>query len=153
VTTGGAAMSANVAARGSLLALVAVLIPAVCLWADPPDRTANDGLRVTIVAITASDKHRDVNPKLKQIAREVQKHDAALTGFRAGETICKQVGVGQKENFQLKVDEASADITVLQKDDSNQRIRLAVKAPLVGEITYSTCYDKFFPILTRYVTK
>jgi hypothetical protein len=53
------------------------------------------------------------------------------------------------ENFPL-VEDASADITVLQ--DDKQRVRLAVKAPLVGEITYQTCYDKFFPIVTRYLT-
>jgi len=144
-------MSAHFAARSSLIALVGVVIPAVWVWADPP--AAGDGIRVTIVAITASDKHRDVDPKLKQLAREVQKqHDPALTGYKLGETVSKPVAVGQKENFKL-VDDASADITVLQKDDSNQRIRLAVKAPLVGEITYSTCYDKFFPIITRYTTR
>ena len=33
------------------------------------------------------------------------------------------------------------------------RVRLAVKAPLAGEITYTTCCSKFFPIMTRYLTK
>jgi len=136
--------------RASLLALVAVFIPAVWLWADPPDR--GDNIRVTIVPILASDKHRDVDPKLKEIAKEVQKRDAALTGFRLAPARAKPVAVGQKENFAL-VDDASADVTVLQKDDTQQRIRLAVKAPQVGEITYSTCYDKYFPILTRIATK
>jgi hypothetical protein len=144
-------MSAQLAARSSLVALMAVVIPAVWVWADPP--AAGDGIRVTIVAITASNKHDKVDPRLKSLASEVRKqHDPALTGYKLGETVSKPVAVGQKENFKL-VDDASADITVLQKDDSNQRIRLAVKAPLVGEITYSTCYDKFFPIITRYETR
>ncbi|HTK77699.1 MAG TPA: hypothetical protein VL371_20705 [Gemmataceae bacterium] len=144
-------MSAQLAARGSLLALVAVVIPAVWVWADPP--AANDAIRVTIVAITASDKHTNIDPRLKNLAREVRKqHDQALTGYKLGETVSKPVAVGQKENFKL-VDDASADITVLQKDDTNQRIRLAVKLPFVGEITYSTCYEKFFPIITRYTTR
>jgi hypothetical protein len=144
-------MSAQLAARSSLIALVAVVIPAVWVWADPP--AANDAIRVTIVAITASDKHNTVDPRLKNLAHEVRKqHDQALTGYKLGETVSKPVAVGQKENFKL-VDDASADITVLQKDDTNNRIRLAVKAPLVGEITYSTCYDKFFPIITRYQTR
>lgn len=143
-------MSVQLAARSSLIALVTVVIPAVWVWADPP--AANDAIRVTIVAITASDKHNNVDPRLKSLAHEVRKqHDQALTGYKLGETVSKPVAVGQKENFKL-VDEQSADITVLQKDDTSQRIRLAVKAPLVGEITYSTCYDKFFPIITRYRT-
>ena len=144
-------MTVQLAARSSLIALVAVAIPAVWVWADPP--AANDAIRVTIVAITASDKHSTVDHRLQNLAHEVRKqHDQALTGYKLGETVSKPVAVGQKENFKL-VDDASADITVLQKDDSNQRIRLAVKAPLVGEITYSTCYDKFFPIITRYKTR
>jgi hypothetical protein len=143
-------MTVQLAARSSLIALVAVAIPAVWVWADPP--AANDAIRVTIVAITASDKHNNVDPRLKNLAHEVRKqHDQALTGYKLGETVSKPVAVGQKENFKL-VDDQSADITLLQKDDTNQRIRLAVKAPLVGEITYSTCYDKFFPIITRYKT-
>jgi hypothetical protein len=146
-------MSAKLAARGSLLALVAVFIPAVWLFADPPDRTASDSVRVTIVAITASDKHQDVNPKLKELAKEVRKREqlGGLTGFRVERNNCKPVTVGQTEKFDL-VDDQSVGVTVLQKDDSNQRVRLAVKPPFVGEITYSTVYDKFFPIVTRYLT-
>ena len=145
-------MSAAFAARASLLTLVGLFIPAVCFSADPPDRTVNDGIKVTIVAITASDKHENVHSKLNEIAKEVRKREPNLKGYQLSETACKPVAVGQKENFKL-VDDQSADVTVLQKDDSNQRIRLAVKAPLVGEITYSTCYDKYFPIVTRYQTK
>ena len=51
------------------------------------------------------------------------------------------------------MDDATTDITVLGKDDTGERVRLAVKAPLVGEITYLTCYGKFVPIVTRYLTK
>ena len=111
-----------------------------------------DDVRVTIVSITASDRHNVVDPKLKEVAREVQKHEPQLTGFKLGPVICMPVNVGpNKESFPL-VDEEKADITVLGKDDTRQRIRLAVKTPRVGEITYWTCYDKFFPIVTRYLT-
>jgi hypothetical protein len=113
--------------------------------------TRAEDVRVTIVAITASDRNQTVDPKLKDIAREVQKRDASLTGFKLDRTTRKAVNVGQKESFAL-VDAATADITVLQKDDSRQRVRLAVKLPLVGEFTYLTCYDKFFPVVTRYLT-
>jgi hypothetical protein len=110
-----------------------------------------EDVQVTIVAIKASDRNQDIHPKLEEIAREVKKRDASLTGYKLERTTSKGVNVGQKESFAL-VDGATADITVLQKDDSKQRVRLALKAPLVGEITYSTCYDKFFPIVTRFLT-
>src|SRR5207253_2939842 len=111
-----------------------------------------DDVRVTIVAITASSQHQDVSPKLRDFAREVQKREPSLSGYRLGQTESRSLNFGQKESFRL-VDDATTDITLLAKDDSRQRVRLAVKAPLVGEITYLTCYDKFFPIVTRYLTK
>jgi hypothetical protein len=114
--------------------------------------TRADDVSVTIVAITASDRHGDVNARLKEIAAEVRKREAKLTGYKLGQTTCKSVNVGQKEKFPL-VDGETADVTVLRMDDSRQRIQLAVKTPQVGEITYSTCYKKFFPIVTRYLTQ
>jgi hypothetical protein len=130
-------------------ALVVLTAALVGLAGAAPSRA--EDVQVTIVAITASDRNQNVNPKLKEIASEVKKRDASLTGYKLERTTSKAVNVGQKESFAL-VDGATADITVLQKDDSRQRVRLALKAPLVGEITYSTCYDKFFPVVTRYLT-
>ena len=37
--------------------------------------------------------------------------------------------------------------------DSKNRVGLTMKAPLQGEIQYTTCCGKFFPIVTRYQTK
>jgi hypothetical protein len=135
--------------RSPRLALLVALAAVSAVTAGVGARA--DDVRVTIVAVAASDRHREVNPKLKEIAREVQKLEAALTGYKLERTTSKPVNVGQKESFAL-VDGETADITVLTKDDSRQRIRLEVKTPRVGAITYSTCYDKFFPIVTRYLT-
>ena len=41
---------------------------------------------------------------------------------------------------------------VVGKKDA-QKIRMTVKPPMVGQITYTTCCEKFFPIVTRHVTK
>jgi hypothetical protein len=71
-----------------------------------------------------------------------------LTGFRLVDSEIRPVNVGQKESFKL-VGDAVADVTVLGKDDAKKRIRLTVKPPLMGEITYGISYDKFFPIVTR----
>ena len=111
-----------------------------------------DDVRVTVLAITATNQNQDVNPKLKEIAREVQKYEPTLTGFKLGQTTVKTLNVGQKVSFDL-VDGEKTDITVLAKDDSRQRVTLAFKPPLVGEITYSISYGKYFPLVTRYLTK
>jgi hypothetical protein len=89
-----------------------------------------------------------VNPKLQQIAAEVKKHEPSLTGFRLVDSEIRPVNVGQKESFKL-VGDSVADVTVLGKDDAKKRIRLTVKPPSMGEITYGITYDKFFPIVTR----
>jgi len=132
------------------LALLLTVAALATVSAGFPAQT--DDVRVTILAITASSQHQDVNPKLRDFAREVKKYDSSLSGYRLGQMDSRALNVGQKESFKL-VDDATADITVLGKDDNGQRVRLAVKAPLIGEITYLTCYDKFFPIITRYLTK
>jgi len=112
----------------------------------------SDDVRVTIAAIMASSQHQTVDPKLRDFAREVQKREPSLSGYKVGQTDSRSLPVGQKESFKV-VDDATTDITVLGKDDTGERVRLAVKAPLVGEITYLTCYGKFVPIVTRYLTK
>lgn len=110
-----------------------------------------DDVRVTVVAIAASDRNTNVDPKLAEVAREVKKHDSSLSGFRIANTAVKEFNVGQKQSFPL-ADDAKVDITITAKDDSKQRVKLAVKAPAVGEIVYQTGYDKFFPIVTRQLT-
>ena len=109
-----------------------------------------DDARVTIVSILASSNHQNIDPKLQQVAAEVRKHEQGLTGFKLYNSQVKSVNVGQKEKFDL-VSDASADVTVLAKDEAKKRMSLTVKPPTMGEITYSTSYDKYFPIVTRHM--
>jgi hypothetical protein len=60
--------------------------------------------------------------------------------------------VGSKETFALVEDE-SVTVTVNQGADKENMVSLTVKAPRVGEITYSVKCGKCFPIVTRYQTK
>lgn len=107
-------------------------------------------VRVTVVAIMATDKNDHVDPKLKDVAKEVRKQEHSLTGFRIGPTISKEINVGQKEAISLFEEKGfAADVKLLAKDDTKKRATLEVKPPLVGAITYSTTYNKFFPIVTR----
>ncbi len=117
-----------------------------------PGRAAAQDVRVTVLTILASD-HNPPNddPRLKELAKEVRKHEPHLTSFRVGSQACKPVTVGQKEAVELIPNKASADVKVLARDDSKKRVTIEVKPPLVGAITYSTVYDKFFPIVTRAV--
>jgi hypothetical protein len=112
--------------------------------------------QITVVAVLATDKNTHVDPRVKSIAEEVQKIEPGLTGFRVARTTSKAIAIGARETFPL-VDNEVLAVVIQQaggkEKEKDDRVRLAVKAPLAGEITYTTCCSKFFPIMTRYLTK
>lgn len=130
--------------RPGLFALAALLAAGAARAEEP--------VKVTVVAVLASDKHSRIDPKLQELAREVQKRDPTLTGFRLGRVTCLPLKVGQKDTFPLTED-AAAEVTVLQPEGKEQRPRLSIKAPQMGEFVYETCCGKFFPIFTGYRTE
>lgn len=106
---------------------------------------------VTVVAILASDRHTEIDKKLQKIAEEVRKREPSFTGFRIARTTFKKEPLNHKESFAL-MGELAADITVLSVDEKEKKVKLTVKAPHAGEVTYTTVPEKYFPILTRYQT-
>ena len=108
-----------------------------------------DDVRVTVVSVLATAKNNRVDKNCECIAKEAQKLDPTLTGFRLGRMTKKGVTVGQRESFPL-VEEEAATVVVEQ---AGMKMRLTVKAPTLGDISYTTCCGKFFPIMTRYQTK
>ena len=130
-----------------------VLLLGVLGVAEPPaPRAGEETVRICVVAIVATDRDNLVDHRLRCIAKEVQKKEPTLTGFRLVTLNCKPVAVGGKETFKL-VEGETATVEVLQAADEEDRVRLTVKAPLMGEITYGTCCGKYFPMMTRYQTK
>jgi hypothetical protein len=127
--------------RPGLLALAALLAAGAAARPEEP-------VKVTVVAVLASDKHSQIDPKLQDLARQVQKRDPTLTGFRVGRITCLPLKVGQKETFPL-TDDASAEVTVLQPEGKEQKPRLSIKPPQMGEFVIETCCGKFFPVFTR----
>jgi hypothetical protein len=138
------------------------LAAGVCAFSMALAQPRSDDRMITVVAVIASDKNKHVDPRVKCIADEVQKLEPNLTGFRLATTTNKSVRVGNRETFPLVDDEVLGVLLQhvggggggkKEKDKEDDRVRLTVKAPLAGEITYSTCCSKFFPIMTRYLTK
>lgn len=110
-------------------------------------------VKVTVLAILATDKNNSIDADLKEIAERVQKQEPKLTGFRHSRQSCKavMVGDGSKESFAL-VEELTVVVTV-ESVMKKEKIRMTIKPPTLGEITYTTTCEKFFPIVTRHVTK
>lgn len=134
--------------RPFILAPIAALVVLTCSGGH----AAAQDVRVTVVAILASDRHQNVDSKLQALAAEIKKRDDRLTGFKIDRTTSKPLAIGQKDTFQL-ISDLTADVTLVQRDEKDNKVRLTVKAPHVGEITYSTSYGKYFPIMTRYQTE
>src|SRR5262245_56049022 len=115
------------------------------LTLETPSHGADDHVKVTVVAILASEHDKSIDPKLECLAKEIQKTEPRLTGFRLGRTTCKSLPVGESYVFPL-IDEKVVLVSVEHGADKDNRVSLKVKPPQLGEIHYSTSCGKFFPI-------
>lgn len=112
----------------------------------------NGPIRVTVTVVLASTTDKVVEPKLKELAAEVQKRDKSFTGFKQVDSAAKSIAVGDSAIFDL-VDKQELKVTVVKSKDENGRVGLTVKPPELGEIKYCCACEKYFPIVTPYKTK
>lgn len=126
-------------------ALIASLFFAWCPNGDDP-------VRVTVVVILATSDNTAVDPKLADLAKEVQKRDPKLTGFKLNATDAKSIPVGESHTFEL-VEKQELKVKVEKSRDKEGRISLTVNAPGLEKLTYGCTCDKFFPVVTPYTTK
>jgi hypothetical protein len=129
-----------------MVAALAVLLGPVAATLHAED------VRVTVMAIHATEHNKNMDDDLKAIAEKVQKKDARLTGFRKGRTTSMKVTVGGQEKSFPLVDGESATVKVDALLDGD-KVTLVVKPPTLQSITYSAPLAKFFPIVTGYETK
>src|SRR5436305_15162520 len=62
---------------------------------------AEDPVKVTVVVVLATTENSNVDPKLADLAKEVQKRDPKLTGFRVAATEVKSIPVGESAAFSM----------------------------------------------------
>jgi hypothetical protein len=129
----------------ALLGLLTLLAATSQLWAADP------AIKVSVLAILASDRDKCVAQELESIAEEVQKFNPKLTSFRVAKICCKSLKIGTKDTFDL-VNDQVATITIESKD-ADGCVQLRVTPPLLGEIHYVTTCGKFLPIVTRFKNK
>src|SRR4051812_3988734 len=107
---------------------------------------------VTVVIVLATEQNATVDPKLKELAKEVQKRDPKLTGFKLVATECKSVPVGDSATVNL-TDKQTMKVTVDRAKDKDGRISLTLAPPGMDAVTYACACDKFFPVVTPHKTK
>lgn len=131
-------------------AVLAVLVIALPTLADPPK--AAEEIDVQVLAILVSANHKNINPKLVDFAKHVQKKDASLTGFRLERTSKDSMELGEMKKFDL-VGKEVVEVTVNRERNDKGRITLTIKPPMLDQITYECACDKFFSVATQhYVT-
>lgn len=123
-------------------------ITAVFLIACPTD----EPVRVTVVVVLATDQNTTVDPKLVDLAKEVQKRDETLTGFKIKAAEAKSIPIGDGYTFEL-LDKEVLRVRVERSRDADGRINLSIKPPGLEKITYHCTCGKFFPVVTPYQTK
>lgn len=107
---------------------------------------------VTVVIVLATDQNTTVDPKLKELAKEVQKYDPKLTGFKLVATECKSIPVGDSATINL-TDKQTMKATVDRAKDKDGRITLTLNPPGMDAVNYACACDKFFPVVTPHKTK
>ena len=122
-----------------------------CLPAAAPGGDDGD-VRVSVVAVLATDQNDKIDPKLECIAKEVRKIDPKWTGFRIAKMTCKSLPLGGKGDFDLGGDQ-TLRVAVEQKGDEEGRFQMKITPPRMGDITYTTTCGKFFPVVTPFRNK
>jgi hypothetical protein len=112
----------------------------------------DDPVKVTVVVVLATDSNTKVDAALADLAKQVQKRDPKLTGFKVSATEAKSIPVGESVTFDL-VEKQELKVTVTRPKDANGKIAMTIKPPGLENITYGCACDKFFPVVTPYTTK
>ena len=108
-----------------------------------------DEVEVKVLGILASEHHTDVNEKLTEFAKHVQKKQPALTGFKLDHTEVQTLRLGETKKFKTTGGQV-VEVTVNKERNEKGRITLTIKPPKMGQITYECVCDKYFATATEH---
>ena len=112
----------------------------------------DEPVSVTVVVVLATTEDTGVDKRLVELAKEVQKRDGTLLGFRLAAAEVRSIPVGDGHCFEL-VDMQVMKVRVERSKDANGRASVTIKPPGLEKITYDCTCGKFFPVVTPHVTK
>jgi hypothetical protein len=126
------------------LSLAALFLAAVAPACPPSDE-----IEVRVLSILASEHNKDVDKRLSEFAKQVQKKDPSLTGFKLDQTNQESLKLGETKKFTLTGGQV-VEVTVNKDRNEKGRITLTIKPPKLNQITYECVCDKYFSIATDY---
>jgi hypothetical protein len=108
-------------------------------------------VKVTVLVVLATAEGQAIEPKLRSLAVEVRKREPNLSSFKHQKTIARSI-----------VNQDTVDLEVLAKQIlrvkveqpryPDGRVKLTIRPPGLGEITYECVCGKYFPVVTPHVT-
>jgi hypothetical protein len=109
----------------------------------------SDEIEVRVLAILVSEHHMDVDQKLSEFAKQVQKKQPTLTGFKLDHSTVEKVPLGETKKFPLSGDEV-VEVTVNKERNEKGSVILTIKPPKLKQLTYACVCDKYFSIATEH---
>src|SRR3954469_82088 len=82
------------------LSVLALAVAVTSLMACPPG-PKDDEIEVKVLTILASKHHTEVHPKLAEFAKQVQKKEPSLIGFKLHRTTAQPCKLGETKKFEL----------------------------------------------------
>src|SRR5947209_13879249 len=126
-----------------LTALAVVASAAVLARAD------DKKIKITVVAVLASTTDKKVDQELNELAQQMRKKDPTLTGFVVERSATSSISIGEKATFEM-IDKQFVDVLLREKNPVTNRVSLTMTPPTLGEIAYTVCCGKYFPVCTGY---
>ena len=126
------------------LAALALTLGVTSLGACPKD----DEIEVKVLAILASETHTEVNKRLTEFAKQVQKKEPKLKGFRLDRSTSEPFKLGETKKFKMPGGDV-VEVTVNKERDENGRITLTITPPKLKPIVYECACDKYFSVATQ----
>ena len=118
---------------------------------DKPEKI--EKVEVRLIAILASQKHKEVQGKLSAFAEEVRRTEPKLTGFKIEHSAVESIPLGETKKIVI-VPGQTVEVTVNKPKDENGRITLTIQPPKLTAITYECVCDKYIALATQhYVEK
>ncbi len=116
---------------------------------QPPAKQPEASVQITVVVILASDRCKCIDPRLAEIACELQKAHPKLTGFTVVSMTKMSLPADGKGKF-VCIEDTCVEVVVRKCVDANNKVCLQVTAPLQDKVVYDTICGKFCLIMTRY---
>ena len=120
--------------------------------AVPSAVRAEETVKITVIAILASENHKEVDKRLSSFASEVQKKNPSLTGFRVAQSTTSTLKLGVTQTIPL-ADGQSVDVTANASQTEKGTITITIKPPKISQITYNCVCERYFSMATQHFTK